>query len=300
MKTICRAALFVGAASLSAAAAAQSARIEAEAGAVGFLQMAQQDYAKAKQAFVGRIGTNSSAAALAKLCRGEIAAAGTARPIAQAERAACAQANVQLVELPLGVDAIAIVANHQNTWAKQLSVAELRRAWLDTPGKAVSWKQLNAGWPERPIKLYGPTAKLGLAGHYGTALKAGAKETQRGDMTATEVLSIVVDGVAREPAALGVLDWATYSASAKRVRLVAVEIDGKVVQPNGRTLRDGSYGAFSYPVTLYVAKKALQDAPTKAFLEHALANGERLAGAAGLGALAAADYQQARNRLVSP
>ena len=43
--------------------------------------------------------------------------------------------------------------------------------------------------------------------------------------------------------------------------------------------------------------KALQDAGTKAFLEHALANGERLAGAAGLAPLAANDYRQARERL---
>jgi phosphate transport system substrate-binding protein len=286
---------------LSGVAEAQALRIEAESGAVGLLQVAQQDYAKAKQLdFVASLGTNSAAGALGKLCRGEVQVAATARVITKTERDACAQNKVQLIELPVAVDAIAIVANPRNTWVKQVSVPELRRAWLEAPGKASSWKQLNGSWPETALKLYGPTPKLGLSESYRAVLAPGAKEglpAIRSDISATEELAVVVDGVARDQGALGVLDWATYSANAKRVRLVAVEIDGKAVLPGVQTLRDRSYAAFSYPVMLYVNANNLQDAAVRGFLEHVLVNGERLAGEAGLAPLAATDYRQARQRL---
>jgi phosphate transport system substrate-binding protein len=281
-------------------AEAQALRIEAESGAAGLLQVAQQDYSKAKQPdLAASLSTNSTAAALAKLCRGEVQVAGTGRVIAKAEREACAQNKVQLVELPVAVDAIAIVANPRNTWVKQVSVPELKRAWLEAPGKAASWKQLNASWPETTLKLYGPTPKLGLSETYRAVLAPGAKESSaiRSDISATEELSIVVEGVARDPAALGVLDWATYSANAKRVRLVAVEIDGKAVAPSVQTLRDRSYAALSYPVMLYVSASSLEHAAVRGFLEHLLVNAERIAERAGLAPLATADYMQARQRL---
>jgi phosphate transport system substrate-binding protein len=293
--------LVLGAGGLAAQpAAAQGLRIEAEAGAAGFIQLAQQEYAKANPAFAAALGVNSSAAALAGLCRGAIAAAGTARPIAPAEREACAKASVEPVELPLGTDAIALVVNPRNTWAKQLSVADLRHASLEATGKARSWKQLNAAWPDRPLKLYGPAPKLGLAQAYGKALKAGVQEPLRGDMTSTEVLSSVLAAVARDPMGLGVVDWASYYGSAARVRVLGVEFDGKAVQPSEQALRDGSYRAFSYPVTLYVSSKALQAPAMRGFVEHALANAERLAAQAGLAPLAAADYRQASRRLGNP
>jgi phosphate transport system substrate-binding protein len=301
MKNRFRLAILTAALSVSFAASAQGLRIEAESGAAGLLQAAQQDYGKAKQASVAAsVSVNSSAAALGKLCRGELTAAGTARQIAKSERDLCAQNNVAIIELPLGIDAIAIVANPQNTWAKQVSLPELKRAWLEAPGKASSWREVNAAWPEKPLKLYGPTPKLGLSANYRTALNPeskGGAAALRADINATEVLSVVVEGVARDQAALGVLDWATYSANAKRLRLVPVEIDGKAVQPSAQSLRDRSYAALSYPVMLYVSVKALQDPAMKGFLEHLFANAERLAGQSGLVPFSASEYQQAKQRL---
>jgi phosphate transport system substrate-binding protein len=302
MKTTVAIAVLASALSLSSPAQAeQGMRIEAEAGAAGLLQAAQQDYGRARSTgFNGGVFVNSTSGALAKLCRGEVAAAGAARTATKAEQDACAQGNVRLVELALAIDAVAIVANPQNTWARQVSLGELKKAWLESPGKASSWKQVNSAWPDRPLKLYGPTQKLGLASNYRTALTTEAKEAAlalRADTVSTEVLSVVAEGVARDQAALGVLDWATYSANAKRLRLLPVEIDGKAVQPSAQTLRDRSYGRLSYPVILYVNAKSLADPAMKGFLEHLIDNGERLAVQAGLAALSSSDYQEAKQRL---
>lgn len=266
-------------------AGAQAPRVEGDAGVAALLRAAAEDFALAKPALrLVRVLENSSAGVLDKLCRGEISIAGAARAAAKAERETCARENVELIELPVANDAIALVVNPANTWAKQLTVAQLKRAWLDAPGKARSWKQVNEAWPETPLKLYGPAPKLGLAAHALAVLNAGATESTlalRTDVSATEVLSVVADGVARDRGALGLLDQATYAAHMKRVRLVSLE------------------GMPSYPLYVYTSAKALQDPGAKAYLDHMLANAGRLAPKAGLTPLSASAYQLARQRLVA-
>ena len=100
-------------------------------------------------------------------------------------------------------------------------------------------------------------------------------------MNTSGVLSVVADGVARDRDALGLVDEATYSANTKRVRRVAVE------------------GLPPFPVYLYASTKALDDPVLRAYLDHLLANGARIAAQAGLGALPAADYEEARKRLTA-
>jgi phosphate transport system substrate-binding protein len=265
---------------------AQAPRIEADAGIASLLTAAQQDYARAKAARPANVLISSTRNALAKLCRGEIEIAGAARAIAAPERNACAQSGLELVELPAATDAVAVVASHANTWAKQISVAELKRVWLEAPGKARSWREVNATWPDTALKLYGPGPNLGLSGIVRAALSAGDAQPgpeMRRDVTATEVLSVVVEGVARDRAALGLLDRATYAANVKRVRLVPVAGDG----------------ALAFPLYIYVSTKALQDAATLASLDHLLANGARLAAQAGLAAHSTATYEEARQRLAA-
>jgi phosphate transport system substrate-binding protein len=269
------------------ASLAQAPRIEADAGAANLLAAAQEDYARTKPgAKAANVLVASTRSALAKLCRGEIEIAGAARTMTASERALCAQGQVQLVELPVGMDSVAVVASHANSWAKQISVAELKRAWLDAPGRAATWRQLNASWPESPLKLYGPGPNLGLSGIARAALTVGDPQPVaelRRDISATEVLSVVVEGVSRDGAGLGLLDRATYTANMKRVRLVPVSGDN----------------ALAFPLYVYAGTKALQHAGTLAVLDHMLANGARLAAQSGLSPLAPATYQEARQRLAT-
>ena len=267
---------------MAAPALGQSLRLEGEGGAATLLSVAKQDYERAKPSAKRlSVAANSTASAIDKLCRGEIGIVGAARAIAKTERDACAQNRVEVLEIALASDAVAVVANPANAWAKEMSVEELRRAWLETPAKAASWKQLNSTWPDIPLKLYGPGPKMGLGTTLRIALLSGnaapAPELRR-DISATDVLAVVIDAVARDRAALGLLDWPSYVANAKRVRLV----------PNG---------ALAFPIYLYVSTKALEDADTRGYLEHLFANAGRLVTQAGLAPLSASAYQEALTRI---
>jgi len=270
--------------SLPAAATAQNVRLEGEAGAGILMSAAQRAYETAKAgARLPAVTLNSSASALAKLCRGEVGAAGTLRQATAAEKAACAQSKLALVELPVATDAATLIVNPGNGWAKEVSMADLRRIWLEAPAKPARWNEVNNGWPEAPLKLYGPTAGMGLSTTLRAAL-AGGGEAQplRRDISVTEVLSTVVEGVARDRAGFGLVDRATYAANAKRVRHVPIA---------------GGAGVAEFTVYVYASSKSLEDAGLRAYLEHLVSQGPRLATAAGLGALDGAAYEEARKRL---
>ena len=273
---------------LPIAAHAGGRGMEAESGALALLEAARQDYSKAlSKRFDAAIVANSSASSAGKLCRGELDAAATARALSKSELELCAQAALQWIELPLAFDAIAVVVNPRNTWAKQVALQELKRAWIDAPGKAKSWKDMSAAFPDRPLKLYGPAQKVGLATNYRAALSpAGAEGLARlrGDINGTEVLSAVAEGVARDELALGILDWTTYKANERRVRMLPVV-----------GAQEEGVGALRYLLRLYVSTKALRDPEMRGFLAHLLGNGERLSKQLGLIPLAAAEYEKARN-----
>ena len=278
----------------AAAAYAQSVRVEAEGGAAALLGLAKQEYERTKPAARQvSVAASSTASALGRLCRGEIDIAGAARTMTSAERAVCTQNRIELLELPLASDAIALVVNPGNTWAKEVSLDELRRAWLDTPGKATSWRQLNPAWPDVALKLYGPGPKMGLGATLRTALQGGSATgvpEMRREITSTDVLPIVIEAVARDSAALGLLDWSSYTTNSKRVRLVRVP--GQGTSPN----KSGDAG-LGFALRLYVNSKALEDADAKGYLQHLYENAERLVGDAGLIALGAPAYRDAHSRI---
>jgi phosphate transport system substrate-binding protein len=273
---------------------AQSIRVEAEGGAAALLGLAKQDYERTNApATQLSVAASNTASAIGRLCRGEIAIAGVARTMTSAERSTCSQNRIDLLELPLASDAVALVVNPANTWAKEVSLDELRRAWLDTPGKATSWRKLNPAWPDIALKLYGPGPKMGLGATLRNALQgssAPATPELRRDITATDVLPIVIDAVARDRAALGMLDRASYATNAKRVRLVRVT-------GQGTSASQGTDGALGFALHLYVRSEVLEDADAKGYLAHLYANAERFASDAGLVPLGASTYREAHSRI---
>ena len=68
------------------------------------------------------------------------------------------QLGVDLSQRP-GV-ARTVVVNQQNTWARCLTVAELKKIW--EPGSRVNnWQDVRAGFPDVPLKLFGPGTDSG-------------------------------------------------------------------------------------------------------------------------------------------
>jgi len=116
------------------------------------------------------VGLSGTGGGFKKFCRGDVDITGASRPIKRSEADACRGMGIEFIELPIALDALAVVVNPRNTWVDYLTVAELkkcgspkRRGWLRTGTKFVLAFQIarfaytaRAWIPARMITLRSP------------------------------------------------------------------------------------------------------------------------------------------------
>ncbi len=225
------------------------------------------------------VGVSGTGGGFKKFCRGETDITNASRPILQKEIDACKEAGVQFIELPIAYDALTVVINPKNTFAKQMTVAELKKLWEPSAqGKIKTWNQVNATWPNTPVKLFGPGADSGTFDYFTEAIVGKAKSS-RGDFTASEDDNILVKGVAGDAGGLGYFGYAYYEENKDKLTAVAItEKAGKPgVLPSKETIQDGSYQPLSRPIFIYVNATAAAFKPdVKAFVNYLLEKGKPL------------------------
>ena len=238
-----------------------------------------EDYQKSKQNQIRvTVGISGTGGGFKKFCRGETDVSNASRPISKKEIADCKAAGVQFIELPIAYDALTVVVNPKNTWARTMTVAQLKVIWEPAAqGKITNWKQVNPEWPDRPLKLYGPGADSGTFEYFTEAVNGKAKST-RGDFTASEDDNVLVQGVSRDIGGLGYFGYAYYIENKDKLQAVAVAADGKTaVAPSISSVVDGSYQPLARPIFIYVNAKSAERPEVKGFVEYYMRHGEALA-----------------------
>ncbi len=125
------------------------------------------------------------------------------RPITAKEHDQCTKNQIKYIELPVAIDGLAVVVNKQNSWARCLTVGELKRIWEPAAeGKIKSWKQIRATFPDRPLTLAGPGPDSGTFDFF-TEVIVGKAKASRGDYLASEDDNVIVQAVAGDANALG-------------------------------------------------------------------------------------------------
>lgn len=183
------------------------------------------------------------------------------RPISHEELKRAADLGVEFIEVPIGLDGVAVVVNPANEFCKDLSVEELKRIW--EPGSSVGkWSDVRPGFPAKPLRLYGPGTDSGTF-EYFTEVIVGKARASRSDYTASESDNMLVQGVSGDPDGLGYFGFAYYEANHSRVRIVGItEKSGKPVIPTRDTIRSGEYHPLSRPMFLYVNRKSFDANPS--------------------------------------
>jgi phosphate transport system substrate-binding protein len=219
------------------------------------------------------VGVSGTGGGFKKFCRGETDISNASRPILQKEIDDCKANGVRYVELPVAYDALTVVVHPQNTWAKNLTVAELKKMWEPgAQGKVNNWSQIRSGFPNSPLKLFGPGANSGTFDYFTEAVVGKAKSS-RGDFTASEDDNVLVQGVSRDKNALGYFGYAYYAENSKKLK--AIPING--VSPSEATVKNGTYTPLSRPLFIYVSSKAIDKPEVKQFVQYYLRNGGKLA-----------------------
>jgi len=233
----------------------------------------QKDKKGAVRVTVGISGTGGG---FKKFCRGETDISNASRPILKAEMEECAKTGVKYIELPVAYDALTVVVNPQNTWAKSLTVAELKKIWEPgAQGKITNWNQIRPDFPDLSLKLFGAGTDSGTFDYFTEAIVGKAKSS-RPDYTASEDDNTLVQGVARDKGALGYFGYAYYAENMKKLNAVSVDGGKGPVAPSDKSVEDGTYQPLSRPIFIYVSGKALEKPEVKEFVDFYMKHAPKL------------------------
>ena len=233
-----------------------------------------EDFQKAKKGAARvTVGVSGTGGGFKKFCAGDTDISNASRPIKASEREQCKKAGINFIELPVAYDAIAVVVNKNNTWAKNLTTAELKKIWEPgAKGKITNWSQVRPGFPNAPLKLYGPGADSGTFDYFTEEIN-GKSKASRTDFTPSEDDNVLVQGVSRDKNALAYFGFAYYDANKSKLKIVP--ING--VTPSRQTVENGKYQPLARPMFIYINAKAAKRPEVKQFVEYYLSNAAKAA-----------------------
>lgn len=249
------------------------------------------------------VGISGTGGGFKKFIAGEIDISEASRPIKPAEIKAAAEKGIEFVELPVAYDALSVVVNPKNTWADKLTVKELAKIWApEAQDKVTKWSDIRTGFPDTPLKLFGPGTDSGTFDYFTEAV-VGKEKASRGDYTSSEDDNIVVQGVAGNIGALGYFGLAYYEGNHDKLRVVPIDDErddnGRgAIAPSAATVVAGTYVPLSRPLLIYVRKDSLSRPEVKRFVEFYLDNAASLAKETGYVELPVGVYSLAKKRLV--
>ena len=196
-----------------------------------------------------------------KFCRGETDISNASRPIQLDEMAACNQAEVRYIELPVAFDALTVVVNPQNDWLDSITLEELEKIWSPAAEQKITrWNQIRSSFPDRPLNLYAPGTDSGTFDYFTEAVmgEAGASRT---DYTASEDDDILVKEVSQDPNALGYFGLAYYEQRADEMKAVAIDSGNGTILPSRETVEQAQYQPLARPLFIYINAVSAQNNP---------------------------------------
>ncbi|MEM7556972.1 MAG: phosphate ABC transporter substrate-binding protein PstS family protein [Cyanobacteria bacterium P01_A01_bin.84] len=193
-----------------------------------------------------------------KFCKGETDITNASRPILKQELKTCTANNVIFTELPIAFDALTVAVNPQNTWAKDITIAELKKIWEPaSEGKITNWKQVRASFPDRPLKLYGADKKSGTYDYFTKAVVGKSGESRK-DYTTSEDDTVLVAGISQDSNALGYFGYAYYEKNQDKLKVLPVDNGKGAILPSRTTVEKAEYQPLSRPLFIYVNMQSAQ------------------------------------------
>ncbi len=236
------------------------------------------------------VGVSGTGGGFKRFTAGETDVSDASRPIKEREAEAAAKAGIEYIELRVAIDGLSVVVNPENEFVTCLTVDRLRDVW--EPGSPVrKWSDIDPGWPDRDLRLYGPGTDSGTFDYF-TEVIVGEAQSSRPDYTASEDDNVLVQGIRGDRNSLGYFGYAYYAENADIVKLVAVDGGDGCVAPSDASVQDGTYSPLSRPLLIYVSTDSLSRPEVKAFIEFYMEQGGALAAEVGYVPLPASVYQE--------
>jgi phosphate transport system substrate-binding protein len=247
------------------------------------------------------VGISGTGGGFKKFCAGETDISDASRPIKPTEVEQCEKAGIGYIELPIAYDALSVMVNPKNDWAKCMTVKELKALWEpEAQGKITKWSQVRPGWPDKEIHLLGAGVDSGTYDYFTEAI-VGKEHASRGDFQSSEDDNVVVQGIGTDPLALGFFGFAYYEENKDKLKLVGIDDEkddnGKgCITPSVEAVEQGQYQPLARPLFIYVSTKAAERPEVKAIIDFYLQKGPELVREVGYIPLPAKAYPLAKAR----
>jgi phosphate binding protein len=223
-----------------------------------------------------KLDITGSGAGVQRFCRGEYDIANSSRAMTAAEINTCKAAGIDPQQFRVGIDALTIVVNPQNTWARNLNRQQLA---LIFSGAAKTWRDVNRAWPNEPIKVFSPGTDSGTYDYFVEQIFNNIPAAQRRNIIPqvpgvqlSENDNVLVQGVEADKNAIGYFGYAYFEEEKDRLR--AVNYEG--VAPNAANVASGRY-KFARPLFIISAPSIIQSKPQVAsFINYYLSNVEKV------------------------
>ena len=254
-----------------------SGRIEVDGSStVGPLVTAAAEDFQAQNAGVQvTVGISGTGGGFERFCKGETDISDASRPIKPDEEAPVCQKNgIDYTEIQVANDGIAIVVNKENTWAKCLTVEQLKKIW-EPSSKVDNWNKVDPSFPDQKMTLAGPGTDSGTFDFFTKAIN-GEEDASRTDYQATEDDNIIVQAVEGDKGGLGYFGLSYFEQNQGNLNDVQLNGGSGCVSPTTETVQDGSYTPLSRPLFIYVKNASLAKPEVKAFVKYLLDNEEAL------------------------
>ena len=223
------------------------------------------------------IGVSGTGGGFKKFSRGETNLSNASRPIKDKEKKACADNNINYLELEVAYDGLAVLVNPANDWVDKFTVEELKKIWEPAAqGKIMKWNQIRPEWPNEEIHLFGPGVASGTYDYFTEAI-VGKSGSSRGDFTASEDDHVLVQGIAGDKYSLGFFGLAYYAENKDKLTLIGVNNGEEVVKPTLETVSNGTYRPLSRPLFIYVNSTSVKSPEVVEFVNFYIENAGELA-----------------------
>lgn len=242
------------------------------------------------------VGISGTGGGFQRFCKGETDLSDASRPIKAGEAQACIDNGVGYRRVfTVANDALTVVVNQQNTWAKCLSVDELKKIW--EPGSKVNnWKDVRLSFPDVPLKLFGPGTDSGTFDYF-TEVINGRARASRTDYQASEDDNVLVQGVAGEKGGMGYFGFSYYEENPSRLNAVEIKNPktGECVAPSAKSAQTGRYKPLARPLFIYAKASSFTRREVQAFLDYIFDNEVAIAKRANFISLTPKQLKKARS-----
>jgi phosphate transport system substrate-binding protein len=220
------------------------------------LEAVSEEYAAVQPDVKAPVGVSGTGGGFKRFVVGETDLSNASRPIKEEEKAAAAENGIEVVELPLAFDGLSVVVNKENDWAKDLTIDDLKKMWVEG-SEIKNWSDIRPEWPNEPIKLYSPGTDSGTYDYWNEVILEDVP--MRRDAQLSEDDNVLVQGVMGDKYAMGYFGYAYFIENKDNLNIVAIDGGNGPVEPSNETIESGEYAPLSRPLFTYVNKESIAE-----------------------------------------